>query len=211
MATLIADTVKARANFPVAFSGDVQVSTSDTRSVEQAIAPATSTDLGTVKIGDNIKNDNGEISIDNYVEVSGTKPTDGAMLWLDTSVYDKSGEENKIAYDNYSTDEIVVGKWIDGKPIYRKVIQDITSKTMVTIDDIDEPINITWRQSYKNGNVYWNYGENGGDQSVIYYIPSTKKFNVTSSTTFDGKFLAIFEYTKTIDAPDSFDPSMLKY
>ena len=27
-----------------------------------------------------------------------------------------------VQYDEYSTDETIVGKWINGKPIYRKVI-----------------------------------------------------------------------------------------
>ena len=31
-------------------------------------------------------------------------------------------EQQTTTQDTYSTDEIVIGKWIDGKPIYRKVL-----------------------------------------------------------------------------------------
>lgn len=33
----------------------------------------------------------------------------------------KDGNENQI----YSTDETVIGKWIDGKPLYRKIIENV--------------------------------------------------------------------------------------
>lgn len=101
MATLVADTIKARASFPVAMAGDVQVSPTDTRSVEDAVAPATNTTFGTVKIGDGIKNDNGELSVDNYVTVSDVEPADKSMIWVDTKwTYSSSGEAIPVSHDD---------------------------------------------------------------------------------------------------------------
>lgn len=101
MATLVADTIKARANFPIAYAGDVQVSSSDTRSVEDAVAPATKTTFGTIKIGDGIKNDNGELSVDNYVVVSEDEPADKSKIWVDTrGAYSPSGEPIPVSHDS---------------------------------------------------------------------------------------------------------------
>lgn len=48
------------------------------------------------------------------------------------------GDDNSLTwsawstFDNYSTDEQVVGRWIDGKPIYRKVIVRSNGQTMAS-------------------------------------------------------------------------------
>ena len=46
--------------------------------------------------------------------------------------------------DNYSTEEQVVGTWIDGKPLYRKVviIDNPSNKMTFSIANIDEAINV---------------------------------------------------------------------
>lgn len=45
-------------------------------------------------------------------------------------------DEEELHFDNYSTDELVIGKWIDGKPIYRKTYQ-ITNITSSNTDLVD--------------------------------------------------------------------------
>lgn len=50
------------------------------------------------------------------------------------------GDDNSLTwsewstFDNYSTDEQVVGRWIDGKPIYRKVCQHSNSQLVSQSD-----------------------------------------------------------------------------
>lgn len=116
-------------------------------------------------------------------------------------------------YENYSTDEIVIGKWIDGKPIYRKVIKDINIKANTnTLIPIVEPIDSV---IYLNG---WfcpddtqisplPWGRNDMYSIVVDYR-KPNIFIAPQSSTINNGFL-IFEYTKTTDAPDSFKPSMI--
>lgn len=63
--------------------------------------------------------------------------TDGFALksWVISLVNKVTKKSNK-----YSTDETVVGTWVDGKPIYRKVIentQDIHGTTWTYLNDFD--------------------------------------------------------------------------
>ena len=57
---------------------------------------------------------------------------------------DKLSEQNgKLLYNgellrdtDYDTEEKIIGKWIDGRPVYRKVIQCTTTSTLDTIENI---------------------------------------------------------------------------
>ena len=76
---------------------------------------------------------------------------------------------------NYSTDEQEIGTWINGKPIYRKVIviDNPSSGMTFSIANIDEPINASWKQMYGSDTLCFCYGENGASRSA-------KTFNTTS-------------------------------
>ena len=103
--------------------------------------------------------------------------------------------------DNYSTEEQVVGTWIDGKPLYRKVviIDNPSNKTTFSIDNIDEPINVIWKQVHTSG-VFFSYNNDGKSISIIFFNPTSKNFEIAISNDFSGKIVAILEYTKTTDA-----------
>ena len=107
-----------------------------------------------------------------------------------------------LGTDKYSTDEIKIGEWINGKPIYRKVIviDNPFSGMTFSIDNIDEPINVNWTQGYANTGVYFSYGCDGASYSLIHFDTISKKFVITLQGGFAGKIVAIVEYTKTIDA-----------
>ena len=107
--------------------------------------------------------------------------------------------------NDYSTTEIDTGKkWIDGKPIYRKVINDTTSsssdQTMLsTITNLDYCISIKGIlvdsgysiviPSYVNSNNYTNCAMTDG-----------KKPYLSVSNGYRSKaFTLIIEYTKTTD------------
>ena len=113
----------------------------------------------------------------------------------------KDGSENQI----YSTTEQAIGTWIDGKPIYRKVIQgNITSKdeslfvvnenvkTMISIYGYDSPDGIYY--------FPFNYTQNGSTQKAVFYKKDTDTIEFRSSSYNSGEvFVVILEYTKTTD------------
>lgn len=127
--------------------------------------------------------------------------TDGFALksWVISLVNKVTKKSNK-----YSTDETVVGTWIDGKPIYRKVIKDINTSiptkgwTLITnIDDIELVINSI---------LFY-----GDENNTSFFANGTGNFSVEVNTSNNGILLwnrvgsvtyikaAVIEYTKTTD------------
>lgn len=113
--------------------------------------------------------------------------------------------QNLDGYDNYSTNEERVGTWIDGKPIYRKVINAGTvsaSNTNIgSISNIDTLVSIKgtayssqFTQRYGIPNVH-------SDISSFYINLLMAGDNVVirfgSGTTSLEKVVAIIDYTKT--------------
>lgn len=84
MSTIVRDKIKQRNNctFPIAESKDIWIN--DGTTVEDSIKPATNSDLGRVKIGNNILINDGVINIPNYLSVGNLEPDDGSLLWIDT-------------------------------------------------------------------------------------------------------------------------------
>lgn len=119
-----------------------------------------------------------------------------------------------IAVDKntYSTSETIVGKWIDGKPIYRVVrhVWDVGnvpatgysfSGTMLSgplTNNAESFIRIV--VLCKNTQGRWQEltgnGENGPSQNFVWFSDTSAYF--IHSGTLDGAW-AIFEYTKTTD------------
>lgn len=112
----------------------------------------------------------------------------------------KDGSENQI----YSKDETVIGKWIDGKPIYRKIVEYSDFGTYSISDlNADNFINIIamfYRQEsgrnfavgpyFKSASDYWNHYV--VDNNLII------RGSINGSAT-KKKFSFIYEYTKTTD------------
>lgn len=85
MSTIITDKIKQRNNctFPIAESKDIWLN--DGTTVNESINPATYSEFGRVKIGDNILIDNeGVVNILNYLHVGSEEPDNGSLLWIDT-------------------------------------------------------------------------------------------------------------------------------
>ena len=103
--------------------------------------------------------------------------------------------------NNYSTDEQVVGTWINGKPLYRKVVViDNPSRGMTfSIANIDEPINVIWKQAHPTG-VFFSYNYDGSSMSIVSFNSISKNFEITLQGAFNGKIVVIVEYTKTTNA-----------
>lgn len=127
----------------------------------------------------------------------------------------------------YSEDEIVIGKWIDGKPIYRKIIlytpTALNSSYTVAINDIDNIVKKEALITYNNNGtpsilnlpfpgtpVGWNISlgdtvitDTNFTQGLIF----GSSWNTSIVTSSNVQLL--LEYTKTTDEPGSFNESML--
>lgn len=123
--------------------------------------------------------------------------------------------------DVYSTEETVVGTWIDGKPIYRKVYVTTSSSTAVNVADtssynVDVCVKLygiiqssqtsaKHKQKIGDGNV------NGSASLWIRdsgHIAMVAKGGTSSPAIYDGQPVIItFEYTKTTDTATIAIPS----
>lgn len=115
----------------------------------------------------------------------------------------KTDVENK---HTYSTEEQVIGTWIDGKPIYRKVIYSTINKSgTVSVQHGIANLGIVT-------NMYINF--NRGDKQMINTRISTDGYDIGLDTIYADYFdiaiptifgssikyiYAIMEYTKTTD------------
>ena len=119
------------------------------------------------------------------------------------------GANGVKAMNTYSTSETIVGTWIDGKPIYRKVVNGTfangddgvytTTNTGVYLNDIETlvnaygsrtnsaPINFTWIQG---NTVYFTNTSLYSNQIIV----ATNRGTVSGSS-----FTVVYEYTKTTD------------
>ena len=118
-----------------------------------------------------------------------------------------------LANDFYSTTETVVGQWIDGKPIYRIVLETtiptcVTNGTAVTtIYSYDSNIDVVTSIRaiyYKENNYYWSsgYAAVSGSSIVsspVYYNTNSRGIIMSNNSTGwnDSKAYVILEYTKT--------------
>lgn len=112
----------------------------------------------------------------------------------------------QIEYPTYSTEEQQVGTWINGKPMYRKVLIGTSTAGVTSIDisslNIAFPVSANIIIHNTNGNwVFGNYIQASGSDSFNMYMHenfSTLYLRSGSSYAF-GSYWIILEYTKTID------------
>jgi hypothetical protein len=117
----------------------------------------------------------------------------------------------KAVKEVYSTTEKIIGTWINGKPIYRKVIDTTYSgeintniqnlDTMVKMDVLaKQPSTNDWRNLpwlYGSGSTYGDASWAGGFYFI--YASSKLKFQLGNSLDDISKLVIILEYTKTTD------------
>lgn len=146
-----------------------------------------------------------DLALDSFpIDIS--NPTDGqALVWNGT----EGRWKNAGILHEYSTDEKVVGTWIDGKPIYEKtiVIQSNFEDTIVVDSNIDMVINVRAFRDYTNANSIFPYmpiRENVYNDYLFsgHFSKTDKTWHpyigpgVASSTT---ALYYTFQYTKTTD------------
>lgn len=169
------------------------------------------------QIWENLPSTNTPVSAErlNHMEVGIYEASAGTSIEVHNDYNNSTTEPYSANYvnklSNYSTEETVCGRWIDGKPIYRKVIDTTYSGEINTnIQNLDTMIkmNILAKQTSVNAwrNLPWLYATNStyGDPSWaggFYFISasSTIKFQLGSSLDDISKLIIILEYTKTTD------------
>ena len=110
--------------------------------------------------------------------------------------------DEEDSYDVYSTEEQVIGRWIDNKPLYRKVIYigELPNDTNITvpIDLVSSEIRLTKISGVSHGiNGLYQTGLN---DKVTRLMLTPNGLNVACSGDFRGMMAyAILEYTKTTD------------
>lgn len=125
---------------------------------------------------------------------------------LNTLQNNVESEINKIS--SYSTTETIVGKWINNKSIYRKVItgNSISSDVNTGITGYEDIIDMKVFLKQSNATSWrplpWLFVLNDAIGSAIwaggfYFMDGILKFQVGSNLKNISKFIAIIEYTKT--------------
>lgn len=127
----------------------------------------------------NIKTDSGKIKV---ADVGGSSSGSGSASSI------------------FSTDEQVIGKWINDKPLYQKTYEiNINSNNFSFNIDVDfEYINydiVTNNSNYALKDTF----NNSGDRLFCYiYIPN-KTFIINTANYYFGKCYVTIQYTKTSD------------
>ena len=115
--------------------------------------------------------------------------------------------------ESYSTEEQVIGQWIDGKPLYRKVYtatKEIKGNEVkladISILNIDTIVDTKAIVLKYNGNE--NFKSANGNLLIFTKDKNTLLCNSEYSYTVNSAKI-ILEYTKTTDNPKSFSIDML--
>lgn len=151
----------------------------------------------------NIEKVDGTI-IDN---LTSTSSTDALSANMGRELNERLDElSNASTSATYSTEEKVIGKWIDNKPLYRKVISIGTVSTTEVatptgITNIKEVIDLKGGGTMTAGQfLKWGFENSGGFCSCYYELSSNKVKSIVSTTNYKLKqAYAILEYTKTTD------------
>lgn len=153
-----------------------------------------------------------------YIILEYTKTTDPENSFDKNSVL-STVKAHGVGYENYSEEEIVVGKYVDGKPIYRKVYNTTSPSTSnateypleVSIDTVVAEFGyIMFQGNAMPFNSSWN------NNMIISAIvrnntnPIPNSLSVKCGDLTNLPMIFTIEYTKTTDAPNSFNPSMVE-
>lgn len=127
--------------------------------------------------------------------------------------------DNYIAqgYEKYSEEEIIIGKWINGKPIYRKYFNFTTGSKSGNQYIMDIP---NYSDIERITNFYGTYFHTNSRGTAIYsninmkdqiqtWIEKGKIAVATLSLYYNSDVHMFIEYTKTTDAENSFTTDML--
>lgn len=142
-------------------------------------------------------------------------PTTGQFKDISVKVADSLPIGTEVDYDgetvptgweqvdnpnDYSTTETRIGTWIDGKPLYRKVIKVAVSSTTQSISlnfSIDKLKSLNG--GLDNGNQIIPFGYKDDSNYCSAFIQKNNNSLYCMSSWSSGTFYIILEYTKTTD------------
>lgn len=116
-----------------------------------------------------------------------------------------SKKATKKLFNSYSTTEQVIGTWIDGKPLYRKVFTGTkTSGTPLqfSITNFNQLINAFGYITVNDNGTYYTYPIPYYETSTAYIrfqINSGVRLYSSNGTFINGEVTMVVEYTKTTD------------
>ena len=113
---------------------------------------------------------------------------------------------NSLSY--FIEETLTGGEWIDGKPIYRKVVQTATFTTSspysVFIPDLDTLVDVRLKRNYDTtSSTWWIIGDGTTSSNNIIIKQSTDAISIEpqSSSITMNNFTGILEYTKKDPTP----------
>ena len=149
-------------------------------------------------------------------KISPTTPANGNIEntygTSQTNAYSEAYSNNTFAsknIENYSTTETRIGTWTDGKPIYRRVLDELTTNStafteqiynisggirdLIRFDGFIKPDNYGTKVSL-------NYYYNSSTYGCTYFdnIDNNLRLRILSNYT-SKPFVVVLEYTKTTD------------
>lgn len=146
-----------------------------------------------------------------------TKKSDSENSFSPSMVTNNVRIASAPCYEDYSGEEIVVGKWIDGRPVYRKSMsvkgpQVTTDGTAVSVDVPILPSTFkTLIRTYgMYGGVPINYYATDKYRTWCYQSGTNIVFNANNKVWNNYKLNISVEYTKSTDEENSFRPEMIK-
>ena len=112
--------------------------------------------------------------------------------------------------DNYSTEEKVIGTWIDGKPLYQKTVVipnnvDFTNNKEFDVGIVNGDMSMILLSYYIDGGVSYPlyYSQSSGANLSIGMNQSNHKLRIKTDNNFSAnasrKIVATIQYTKTTD------------
>jgi hypothetical protein len=113
-----------------------------------------------------------------------------------------------ISYDIYSSDERVVGEWIDGKPLYQKTIvttagPDSSEKALYDVTGLNiigvSQFRLEWQTDSEMGYI-WDSRATGDSTAIDFYTRDNILYIQAYDPPFYGReLIATLQYTKTTD------------
>ena len=155
-----------------------------------------------VEVGEDFVNINGEILKNNLpIESGDSIPINSIFEYEGSDIpvgYEKVEDENE-----YSLEEQIIGKWIDGKILYRKCFSKTNVSTGSTnvgnISNLENVITIRGAGLTANVDVWMPVSNETASNDYLFVEIRDNNINVRSEVANWRKVFVIVEYTKTID------------
>lgn len=141
----------------------------------------------------------GVFTQEEYNALNEEKRQKGFSVVLDNEDLDAASD-----FNIYSLNEIIVGRWIDGKPIYRKTVitphYDGGNKFVIVAENVSWIVNAYGIAINSSGTMF-NIPNNNGVSDRLQVVVESGSIIVRSAGFTTYKLTITVEYTKTTDEP----------